>query len=201
MLTQPREPSKPSKIDSLVRWEQPTPTSQSNCGTSLPPKSKTPSIYFDPHACILTSWTTRHSKAPTIGINTQWLLLAHKQSSMKIPICAHPGHRTVLTLGSSALPRTTTVAIFIMSPRPMDTESPNLANLFPQHCIAPSYLHKTHIIELSTVLQDSLKNVPDATGHFRSYVPWCSTLTLSSAVPLSNLPPCFHTSNRRRNKG
>jgi hypothetical protein len=33
------------------------------------------------------------------------------------------------------------------------------ADLFPQHCIAPPYLHKTHIQELSKELQDTLKNV------------------------------------------
>jgi hypothetical protein len=33
------------------------------------------------------------------------------------------------------------------------------ANLFPQHCIEPPYLHKTHIQELLAELQESLKNV------------------------------------------
>jgi hypothetical protein len=33
------------------------------------------------------------------------------------------------------------------------------ANLFPQHCIAPPYLHKTHNQELSAELRESLKNV------------------------------------------
>jgi hypothetical protein len=35
----------------------------------------------------------------------------------------------------------------------------DLANLFPQHCIAQPYLHLTHVQELSVELQETLKNV------------------------------------------
>jgi hypothetical protein len=32
------------------------------------------------------------------------------------------------------------------------------ANLFPQHCISPPYLHETHIQELSTELKELLQH-------------------------------------------
>ncbi len=33
------------------------------------------------------------------------------------------------------------------------------ANLFPQHCITPPYLHETHINKLAEELKDTLKHV------------------------------------------
>ncbi len=35
-----------------------------------------------------------------------------------------------------------------------------LADLFPQHCIAPTYTPVTHVAELSTELQDTLATLP-----------------------------------------
>jgi hypothetical protein len=47
----------------------------------------------------------------------------------------------------------------VLCPKTSGYRVSDSANLFPQHCIALPYLHRTHIQELATKLKESLKNV------------------------------------------
>ncbi len=70
----------------------------------------------------------------------------------------------------------------------------SLANLFSQHFIAPPYLHKMHVQELSTELQDTLKNVHRhkrtlqvlqiLTGHLDAFVSGIPLLPLLPVPPI-----------------
>ncbi len=75
------------------------------------------------------------------------------------------------------------------------------ADLFPQHCIAPPYFHKMQVHELLTEIQDVLKSVPRCNQTLQVLQTLAQHLdAFVSGTPLPP-PPCFHTSNSRRNKG
>jgi hypothetical protein len=100
-----------------------TDASQFNFGTNLPPKSKTLLIFYAAPASIQTALHTRLSKVYTTGIGTLLPHPAQKQAFTKTPICVPCEHPTALMPGSSAPQRITTIAIYVMSPKPMDTVS------------------------------------------------------------------------------
>jgi hypothetical protein len=73
---------------------------------------------------------------------------------MKMPTRGHRGHLMAWMHGFSSHRRITIAATYITCLKRKVTAF--LAELFPQHCIAPAFTPVTHVQELSTELQETL---------------------------------------------
>ena len=114
---------RPSKIVSLEPLEQPPPSSLANYGTTLHHRCKTPLTSFASQECALKCQHTRPWKACMIGTATRWPLLVKNHSSTKTWTLMRHGPHMAWMRGYLALQKTTTNAIYTMSPKQKDTVS------------------------------------------------------------------------------
>ncbi len=130
VLTPPNGPFRPSRGHSLLPWQQPIVISPSNCGISLPHKSRTPSTCCGLHASTHLNWCTRSSTDHTIGIVIPLPHLGAKPLSTRTATHKYHVHPTALMLSIWGQKKIITDATIITFPTHALTMSPDPRNCF-----------------------------------------------------------------------
>jgi hypothetical protein len=130
MLMLPNRPFRPSRGRSLLPWQQPIVISPSNCGISLPHKSRTPSTCCGLHVPTHPNWRTRSSTDHTIGTVIPLPHLGAKQLSTRTVTHEDHGHPAALMLSIWGRQKIITDATIITFPTHTLTLSPDPRNCF-----------------------------------------------------------------------